>query len=77
MGREIGRIYEWDRHVPPERRWYWSIFMIGASGSGIRTNGRAPTLEDATRQFEENWRRHLVWTKLEPPDLSILKTPKR
>jgi hypothetical protein len=39
--------------------------MIGAHQAGIRTNGRAATLEEAKEQFETNYRRWLVWAKLE------------
>ena len=63
-GREVGRLYE-DRHTPPEVRWFWSIIVIGAHQAGIKTSGRAATLEDAKAQFQGNYRRWLVWAKLE------------
>jgi hypothetical protein len=63
-GREVGRIYE-DRYTLPELRWYWSIIMIGAHRAGIKTSGRAPTIEAAKADFQANYRRWLVWAKLE------------
>ncbi len=63
-GREIGRLYE-DRSTLPELRWYWSIIVIGAHQAGIRTNGRAATLGGAKAQFETNYRKWLVWARLE------------
>jgi hypothetical protein len=63
-GREVGRLYE-DRHAPPEMRWFWSFIAIGAHRAGIRTNGRAATLEEAKEQFRTNYRKWLVWAKLE------------
>ena len=56
-GREIGRIYE-DRYAPAALRWYWSITMFGSRDAGIRTDGCAPTLEEAKRQFHENLRKY-------------------
>ncbi len=63
-GRDIGRIYE-DRHTLPELRWYWSITILGACHAGISTSGRAPTLGEAKAQFQTNFRKWLVWAKLE------------
>jgi hypothetical protein len=63
-GREVGRMYE-DRYVPPDIRWFWSIIVIGAHQAGIRTNGRTATLEEAKEQFKANFRKWLVWAKLE------------
>ena len=63
-GREIGRIYE-DRHALPELRWYWSLTLLGVASSGIPNSGRAPTLKEAKAQFQANFRKWLVWAKLE------------
>ena len=52
-------------YTPPELRWFWSITVIGAHQAGIRTNGRAATLEEAKAQFETNYREWLVWAELE------------
>jgi len=65
-GREVGRLYE-DRHTPPRLRWYWSITVIGAHQARIKTNGRAATFEEAKASFQTNYRRWLVWAKLEEP----------
>jgi hypothetical protein len=63
-GREVGRLYE-DRSTLPELRWYWSILVIGAHQAGIKTSGRAATIEAAKEAFQANYRRWLVWAKLE------------
>jgi hypothetical protein len=63
-GRAVGRICE-DRHSQPELRWFWFITMLGTRHAGIKTEGRASTLEEAKRQFQENWSKFLVWAKLE------------
>jgi hypothetical protein len=63
-GREVGRLHE-NPYDPPELRWFWSIIVIGAHQAGIRTNGRAPTLEEAKAQFQANYRKWLVWARLE------------
>jgi hypothetical protein len=63
-GREVGRIYE-DRSTLPELRWYWSVLAIGAHQAGIKTSGRAATLQEAKAQFETNYRKWPVWAKLE------------
>jgi hypothetical protein len=62
-GREVGRITRFD--TPADMCCYWSITVIGAHQAGIRTNGRATTLEEAKAQFETNYRRWLAWAKLE------------
>jgi hypothetical protein len=54
-----------DPYDPPELRWLWSIIVIGAHQAGIRTNGRAATLEEAKAQFQTNYRKWLVWSGLE------------
>jgi len=63
-GRAIGRIYE-DRATRPGLRWFWSITMFGARNAGIRTDGCAPTLEQAKAEFDESWRKWLVRAGLE------------
>jgi hypothetical protein len=50
---------------PAGLRWFWPILVIGSHQAGIRTNGRAATLEEAKAQFQTNYRRWLVWAKLE------------
>jgi hypothetical protein len=63
-GRAIGRIYE-DRATRPGLRWFWSITMFGARNAGIRTDGCAPTLEQAKAEFDESWRKWPVRAGLE------------
>jgi hypothetical protein len=46
-------------------RWFWSFIAIGAHQAGIRAHGRAATLEEAQAQFQANYRKWLVWAKLE------------
>ena len=65
-GRAIGRIYE-DRATRPGLRWFWSITMIGARHTGIRTDGCTPTLEQAKAELQANWRKWLVSEQLAEP----------
>jgi hypothetical protein len=62
-GRPIGRIYE-DRHALPDLRWYWSLTVLGAAHAGANS-GRAPTLDEAKAQLQANFKKWLVWAKLE------------
>ena len=55
-GRAIGRIYE-DRATRPALRWFWSIAMIDARHTGIRTEGCTPTLKQAKAELQANWRK--------------------
>jgi hypothetical protein len=55
-GRDVGRLYE-DRHSRPDLRWFWSITVYVNPMLGIRTSGRAPSLEAAKVQFLTNWRK--------------------
>jgi hypothetical protein len=64
-GRTIGRIYE-DRALRPALRWFWSITMIGARHTGIRTDGCTPTLDQAKAELQANWRK-LILARLEEP----------
>jgi hypothetical protein len=49
----------------PSCAWFLSILVIGAHQAGIRTNGRTATFEEAKAQFQTNYRKWLVWAKLE------------
>jgi hypothetical protein len=60
----MGRIYE-ERGAREDLRWFWSFYGILGKPPGMRTDGRAPTLEEAKAQFEANWRRWLAWAKLD------------
>jgi hypothetical protein len=66
-GRAIGRIYE-ERAALPDLRWFWCITIIGARHAGIRTDGRVATLDEAKAQLHDNYRKWLVWAKLEDQD---------
>src|SRR3984893_10699987 len=55
-GRGVGGLYE-DRHSRPDLRGFWSITVYVTPMLGIRTSGRAPSLEAAKVQFLTNWRK--------------------
>jgi hypothetical protein len=46
-------------------RWYWSLTVLGAGHAGIPKSGRAPTLEEAKTELQANFKKWLVWAKLE------------
>jgi hypothetical protein len=54
-GQEIGRLYEDRTASRPEIAWFWSIIVMGPARQRIKTDGRAPTLEDAKAQFAAAW----------------------
>jgi hypothetical protein len=54
----------------PALRCFWSITMIGARHTGIRTDGCTATLEQAKAELQANWRKRLVWARLEEPTVS-------
>jgi hypothetical protein len=56
-GRDVGRIYE-DRHSKPELRWFWSITVYVNPKLGIKTSGRAPSLDEAKAQFLTSWQKY-------------------
>jgi hypothetical protein len=56
-GRDVGRVYE-DRHSPPELRWFWSITVYVNPKLGIKTSGRAASLEEAKAQFLTRWQKY-------------------
>jgi hypothetical protein len=45
-------------------RFFWSFFGIYGKPADMRTNGHAPTLDEAKAQFEAVWRQWLAWAKL-------------
>jgi hypothetical protein len=59
----MGRIYQF--HGGPEPlRWSWSLYGILGKPQGLRSDGRAPTLEAARTQLEASWRQWLDWAQL-------------
>jgi hypothetical protein len=54
-GQEIGRLYEDRTASHPEIAWFWSIIVMGPARHRVRTDGRAPTLEEAKAQFAAAW----------------------
>jgi hypothetical protein len=59
----MGRIYLF--HGGPEpMRWSWSLYGILGKPQGLRSDGRAPTLEAARPQLEASWRQWLGWAQL-------------
>jgi hypothetical protein len=59
----MGRIYE-QRGGPAHMRFFWTVFGIFGKPTDMRTDGHAPTLDEAKAQFEAAWRRWLDWAKL-------------
>jgi hypothetical protein len=59
----VGRIYE-QRGGPDSMRWFWSLYGMLGKPVDMRTNGHAPTLDEAKAQLESIWRRWLAWAKL-------------
>jgi hypothetical protein len=60
----VGRIYE-EHGGPDSLRWYWSLHGWLGEDADLRTNGRAPTLDEAKAQFESAWRKWLAWAELQ------------
>jgi hypothetical protein len=54
-GRQIGRLREEHAPLRPERAWYWSIIVLGPGRGRVRTEGHAPTLEQAKADFRTQW----------------------
>jgi hypothetical protein len=54
-GQEIGRLYEDPTAMRPELTWFWSIIVMAPARHKVRTDRRAPTLEDAKAQFAAAW----------------------
>ena len=55
VGVELGRLYEDPTATRPEIAWFWSIIVMGPARQRMKTDGRAPTLEDAKAQFAAAW----------------------
>src|SRR5262249_25593912 len=67
----MGRIYE-VRRGPEAYRWFWSLHGIFGKPSGLRTDGRAPTLDEVKTQFEASWRQWLAGAKLQEKASKVL-----
>ena len=54
-GKVVGRIYEdATASTSPELRWFWSVTAI-VPAIPNRTNGHAPTLDEAKAKFRAAW----------------------
>jgi len=61
-GTEIGRVYEDQAAPTADVRWFWAHWLMGsAREAGLRTHGRAATLEDAKAQFCAATERFREW----------------
>ena len=60
----IGRIYE-TRTGPPALRWFWALHVPSEPAETIRTDNRAPTLEQAKAEFEASWKQWKAWAGME------------
>jgi hypothetical protein len=65
-GAEIGRLYEDDTASRPENQWFWSITVMGPARHQMKTDGRAPTLEQAEADFRTAWDRFKVANRPHP-----------
>ena len=45
-------------------RWFWALYGVFGKPADMRTDGYAPTLDEAKAQFETAWHRWLAWAKL-------------
>jgi hypothetical protein len=59
----IGRIYE-TLTGPPDLRWFWAFYAPSKPGT-LRTDSRAPTLDQAKAEFEASWKRSKAWAGVE------------
>jgi hypothetical protein len=50
-GVAIGRLYKDLQATRSENRWFWSITVTGPARFRVRTDSRAPTLEQAKADF--------------------------
>jgi hypothetical protein len=60
-GTEIGRMYEAHAPARPDLAWLWSITVMGPARHKVRTDGRAPTLEEAKADFQAAWNAFKAW----------------
>jgi hypothetical protein len=59
-GEPIGRIYE-VHAAPPDRAWFWSLYLDGEARNHVTTSGHAATLEEAKAQFRTSLERVKAW----------------
>ena len=59
----MGRVHQLGDGAEP-LRWSWSLYGVLGKPLGMRSDGRAATLEAAKAQFEASWRQWLEWAML-------------
>jgi hypothetical protein len=59
----MGRVHQLADGAEP-LRWSWSLYGVLGKPLGLRSDGRAATLEAAKAQFEASWRQWLEWAML-------------
>ena len=59
-GEPIGRIYEVPA-APPDRAWFWSLYLDGEARNHVAASGHAATLEEAKAQFRTSLERFKAW----------------
>jgi hypothetical protein len=59
----MGRIHQFHDGTEP-LSWSWTLYGILGKPLGLRSDGRAATLEAAKAQFEASWRQWLEWAML-------------
>jgi hypothetical protein len=59
----MGRIHQFRDGAEP-LSWSWTLYGILGKPLGLRSDGRAATLEAAKAQFEASWRQWLEWAML-------------
>jgi hypothetical protein len=47
----------------PHEAWWWTIFGVLAKPPDVRTDGHAPTLEQAKADLSACWHRWLAWAE--------------
>jgi hypothetical protein len=64
-GESIGRIYETHAPFRRELAWFWALHLMGPARGRVRTDGNAPTFEDAKAEFAAAREAFLAW-RLQP-----------
>lgn len=60
-GKPTGRIYEQHAPASQDQAWFWAIAVPLDMRSKVVTSGRAPTLDQAKREFFDNWSAWKAW----------------